>query len=57
MPQDSTDDESTLVRLPDSTEPFTWANIDPDQCHHMASLNNSAALLLAFFDPVIPPNT
>ena len=32
LPQDLTDDESKLVQI------MAWASVDPDLCHHMASL-------------------
>ena len=44
MPQNLSDDKSTLaeeifgvVRQP----AITWANVDPDVCHHMVSLGHN----------------
>ena len=39
MPLDLTDDKSTLVQA------ITWANIDSDLCHQMASLGLNELIL------------
>ena len=46
MPQNTFDDRSTLIRikafckkpLPDK-QAIAWSNVEPDLCHHMASLS------------------
>ena len=41
MPLDLTDDKSTLVQVLawcHQATSHTWANVDPDLCHQMASL-------------------
>ena len=38
-----TDDKSTLVQVPGAIrqQAITWANVDPDLCHHMVSLGHN----------------
>ena len=41
MPQDLSDDKSALVQVMAwyrRQQAITWANVDPDLCHHMVSL-------------------
>ena len=38
MSLDLTDDKSTLVQVMAWHQAITWANVDPDLCHHMAPL-------------------
>ena len=41
MPQNSIDDKSTLVQVRVGAirqQAITWANVDPNLCHHMAWL-------------------
>ena len=41
MPQDLSDDISALVQVMAwyrRQQAITWANVDPDICHHMVSL-------------------
>ena len=51
MPQDLTDDESTLVQgmawcHQAMQQAITWANVDPDLCYHMASLGHNCGLVM-----------
>ena len=43
MSLDFTDDQSTLVQLIGVVrqQAITWANVDPDLCHHLASLGHN----------------
>ena len=44
MPQDLTDDKSTLVQVwlgAVRQQAITWAIVDPDLCRHMASLGHN----------------
>ena len=42
MPLDITDDKSTLVQV------ISWANVDPDLCHQMASLGLNELMLIIY---------
>ena len=42
---DLTDDKSTLVQVMAWCHQATWAHVDQDQCHHMASLAHNALTL------------
>ena len=44
MPQDLTDDKSTLVQVMawcHRQQAITWASVDPDLWHHMTSLGHT----------------
>ena len=41
MPLDLNDDKSILVQVMAWHQAITWANVDPDLCHHMVSLGHN----------------
>ena len=48
MSLDFTDDQSTLVQVMAwcrQAKAITWANVDPDLCHQIASLGHSELIL------------
>ena len=54
MPQDLTDDKSTLVQVMACIgavrqQAITWASVDPDRCRHMASLGPNELNSINFY--------
>ena len=49
MSQDFTDDKSTMVQVMAwgrRQKAITWANVDPNLCHHMVSLGHNGFLIV-----------
>ena len=44
MPLDLTQGKSTLVQVKALHQAITWANVDPDICHHMTSLGHNGVI-------------
>ena len=53
MPPNLTNENSALVQVAVGQQAITWASIDPDLCHHMASLSHNEMIRVMTFDCTI----